>query len=64
VVGAYKRWLCRLLGHRWVGCELKYEYGRKVWAYSGGSSEPVEIEATFVCDEVCARCGAETWWPA
>jgi hypothetical protein len=41
---------CRVLGHRWAPlAEIRYVLG------------PAE---TWVCDEVCSRCGAETWWPA
>lgn len=53
--------LCHIFGHRWVWPgEMKYEQGRTL-AVVGGVEQ--EVGVTWVCDEVCSRCGAETWWP-
>jgi hypothetical protein len=55
--------LCRLLGHKWVAApEIRYEQGRTL-GMNDGDTTLREMNVTWVCDEVCTRCGGETWWP-
>jgi hypothetical protein len=59
------KFLCRLFGHRWiVAPEIKYEYGSTTAGYIEPSGDPVIVPIAWVCDEVCARCRGETWWPS
>jgi hypothetical protein len=56
-------WLCHVLGHRWTWPgEIRYEQGHAM-AYVGDDPEMQEVGVTWVCDEVCSRCGGESWWP-
>jgi hypothetical protein len=55
--------LCKWLGHKWVfPGKLRYKQGHAM-AYVGDNPEMEEVNVTYVCDEVCARCGGESWWP-
>jgi len=41
--------ICRLFGHRWVW-RGEIVYHSRPWL-------------SWCSDEICARCGSETWWP-
>jgi hypothetical protein len=59
------RLVCRCLGHRWTPLEeIRYEQDKTMATYVEASGDPVEVSVTWVCDEMCSRCGAETWWPS
>lgn len=56
------RLVCKVKGHDWIAAEeIRYEHDQTL-AVVGGVEQQVPV--TWVCDEVCSRCGGETWWPA
>jgi hypothetical protein len=57
------RLICRLLGHRWMPVALTYDYGC-CWGRVGDESRMTLLPVAWCCDEMCSRCGAETWWPS
>lgn len=59
----WQRKLCRAVGHDWQDVPLRYEYSTTK-AYVGNDHEPREVPVAWVNDEVCGRCGAESWWPS
>lgn len=56
--------LCRLFGHKPVGYGPVTYVEDGIDALMGDKRIPVKVSVTWVCDEVCARCGRKTWWPA
>jgi len=56
-----KRLICHIREHDWQPTPIRYLEG-ETKANVGGRTRTVPV--TWVCDEVCSRCGSETWWPA
>lgn len=56
--------ICHLLGHRWEPVEIRYRQGQVFANTVEPCGDAILVPVTWVCDEVCGRCGAETWWPA
>lgn len=54
---------CRVVGHKWEPVEIRYRLGHTLASQVEPCGDAILAPVTWVCDEVCARCGAETWWP-
>lgn len=55
---------CRIVGHKWEWQgEMRYRQELTFANEVEPCGDAILVPVTWVCDEVCARCGGETWWP-